>query len=103
MPVIASAEKKMRQDKKRTKINRARKDNLKKLLKEARKNPNADNYKKAQSAIDKLVKVKVIHKNKGSRLKSRLVALFKKLAKTNKETVVAKKLKVKKTKKETKN
>lgn len=98
MPVIASAEKKMRQDRKRTKINRSRKESVKNLLKEARKNPNSDSYKKAQSAIDKLAKTKVIHKNKASRLKSRLAALVKKAKTAGKPATAEKKAKTGKAK-----
>lgn len=97
MPIIKSAEKKMRQDVKRTKLNRSRKDTVKSLIKSFRKNPNIAEYKKVQSAIDKLAKVKTIHKNKADRLKSRLMKFMLKSGKTTKETG-EKKVKTKKTK-----
>lgn len=78
MPVIKSALKKMHQDKKRTLLNKNRKAKVKKLLDKARKNPSKENITVVISAIDKLAKVKVIHKNKAARLKSRLNKLSRK-------------------------
>ena len=53
MPIIKSAKKKLKQDK-------------------AKKEPKANNLKKAYSLLDKAAKRKIIHKNKASRLKSQL-------------------------------
>ena len=77
MPVTKSAEKKMRKDKFRTKFNKKRKDEVKNLIKAAQKNPSAQNIKKAQSAVAKLAKIKIIHKNKAARLESQLARLAK--------------------------
>ncbi len=77
MPIIKSASKKMRQDKKRTQLNKSRKRSVKNLIDEALKKPTKENIKAAQSAVDKLAKVKVIHKNKAARIKSRLAKLGK--------------------------
>ncbi|MBI2036468.1 30S ribosomal protein S20 [Candidatus Microgenomates bacterium] len=77
MPIIKSAIKKLRQDRKRTKINRAKKENLKELIKKAKKSKTAEAVKKAQSAIDKAAKTHLIHKNKAARLKSALSKLAK--------------------------
>jgi ribosomal protein S20 len=74
MPIIKSAIKKVRKDKKRTAINslyvRAYQGTLKKI-----KRGGSDVKKLISlfySQIDKAVKHKVIHKNKGMRLKSRV-------------------------------
>ncbi|MFH0937232.1 MAG: 30S ribosomal protein S20 [Candidatus Daviesbacteria bacterium] len=75
MPVIRSAIKKVRKDKTRTARNKAREMVYKKLLKTARKNPNVKNLSAVFSALDKAVKVHLIHANKSARLKSRLSKL----------------------------
>lgn len=75
MPLIKSAIKKMRKDKVRTKRNAARESVLKNLVKKARKTPSQETLKAAFSALDKAAKVKIIHKNKASRIKSRLSKL----------------------------
>lgn len=72
MPIIASAEKKMRKDKKRTTLNKSRKETVKKLVKQAKKDRKIESVRKAQGAIAKLAKVNVIHKNKAARLISQL-------------------------------
>lgn len=77
MPILKSAIKKLRKDKKRTKINKARKENLKKLIKEAIKSKSSPKIIKATSFIDKMAKVHLIHKKKASHLKSRLSKLKK--------------------------
>lgn len=75
MPVIASARKKMRQDRKRTKENQIKKEKLKNLLKKARKTPTQENIQAAISFLDKVAKRSLIHKNKASHLKSSLAKL----------------------------
>ena len=62
----------MRKDKARTIKNYKRETTVRRLVKEARdqKTPKALNL--AFSALDKAAKVKLIHKNKANRLKSRL-------------------------------
>lgn len=72
MPIIKSAVKKLRKDKKRTKINLKYEKQYKRLLKQVKKTKNKDLLKLAYSKIDKAAKRKVIHKNKAARLKSRL-------------------------------
>ncbi len=76
MPIIQSAKKKMRQDKKRTERNKLKKDNVKALIKNMRRDPSTEVYSKLSSALDKSVKTKFIHPNKASRLKSRLSKLI---------------------------
>lgn len=77
MPVTKGAIKKARQDKKRTKVNRVRRENLKKLFKIAQKTKSSSNVRKAISFVDKMAKKHLIHKNKAGRLKSRLSKLAK--------------------------
>lgn len=75
MPIIKSAIKKVRKDKTRTERNNKRAAALGKLLKQARKVGNPKNLSAISSALDKAVKVNLIHPNKASRLKSRLSKL----------------------------
>ncbi len=80
MPIIKSAKKKLRQDKKRTKRNKKYELAYKKAIDEVKKHKKgvkaADLLKKAYRAIDKAIKQKIIHKNKGSRLKSMASAVL---------------------------
>ena len=69
MPIIKSAIKKMKQDKKKTKRNDAHVAAFKGLFKKSNK---AD-AKKAYSVIDKAAKKGVIHKNKAARLKAKFL------------------------------
>ncbi|MDP2649892.1 MAG: 30S ribosomal protein S20 [bacterium] len=75
MPVIKSAKKKLRQDKKRTQRNAKKESLFENLIKKAKKNPSPQAIKKAFSAIDKAKKSKIIHANKAARLKSSLSKL----------------------------
>lgn len=79
MPNIQSAKKKMRKDVKRTKQNEAHRNAIQKAVKYLVKHKGgegaADKAKKTLSLIDKAAKKKVIHKNKASRLKSRVMKL----------------------------
>ncbi|MBI3385347.1 30S ribosomal protein S20 [Candidatus Gottesmanbacteria bacterium] len=77
MPVIHSAKKKMRQDRLRTKVNKEKKEILKKTLKLVRQKPTPENISKTQSVIDKMAKRHLIHKNKAARLKSQVAKLVK--------------------------
>lgn len=70
MPILNSAKKALRQTKKRTLINKAKKAALKTAFKNlSPKSPESLN--RLYSLADKLVKNGVIHKNKAKRLKSR--------------------------------
>lgn len=72
MPLIKSAIKKLRKDRKRTIVNKAKKETLKGLIKNTWVNKNTDTLKAVFSALDKAVKTNLIQRNKASRLKSRL-------------------------------
>lgn len=75
MPVIKSAQKKLRADRNKEKTNNLLRDLFKKTLKTARKRPNSENISKATKVIDKLAKKNLIHKNKAGRIKSSLSKL----------------------------
>lgn len=72
MPIIKSAIKKVRKDKTRTARNKQRAIIMDRLIKEARRKPGEKSLSVVFSALDKAVKVNLIHKNRADRLKSRL-------------------------------
>lgn len=73
MPIIKSAKKKMRSDKRKRARNLRAKLIVKAAVKTARQNPGSETFKAAQRALDKAVTTRLIHRNKAARLKSRLV------------------------------
>jgi|WetSurMetagenome_2_1015567.scaffolds.fasta_scaffold887559_1 small subunit ribosomal protein S20 len=75
MPVIKSAKKKLRKDKKITAQNNKLRVALKKVLKETSKKPSEVTLKKAVQLIDKAAKKNIVHRNKAARLKSKLTRL----------------------------
>lgn len=77
MPVLQSAKKALRRDKRRAVINKKIKEKIKEILKSARKNPNKKNLGLVFTALDRAAKKKIIHQNKANRLKSRLSKLLK--------------------------
>ena len=87
MPVIKSAIKKLRIDKKRTFHNNILRNTLESAIKKAEKETrDFEVIKKAQSLLDKAVKNGLVHKNKAARIKA-------KLAKKVKPTLLIKKVK----------
>lgn len=72
MPITSSAKKKMRRDIRKRALNLRKKIALKKAIKAVRRNPTIDAFKVAQKALDKMVKVNLIHRNQAARLKSQL-------------------------------
>ncbi len=72
MPIIKSAKKKLRQDKKRSELNNSYRNRFKKAVKEFQAKPSVKALSEAFSLIDKAAKKNIIHKNKASRLKSGL-------------------------------
>lgn len=99
MPVIKSAEKKLRKDKKRTAENKRIEKLFISAFKKVKKNPTESVVKKTAQLADKLAKKNIIHKNKAARIKSKLSKLLhKKLAK-NKEEKISKTTKKKSAKK----
>jgi len=82
MPVTDSAQKAVRRDKKRTKVNRRRKNTMRDAIKEVEDLVEDGEVKKAedklpdaQKAIDKAEKQNIIHENKAARKKSQLARL----------------------------
>ena len=72
MPIIKSAKKRMRSSARKKAQNLVVKQAYKGAVKEARANKSDKTIKTAYKALDKAAKRGVIHKNKASRLKSRL-------------------------------
>lgn len=75
MPIIKSALKKVRKDKKRTVHNAKTRKSLKGLVKKMRKTPSKKTLQQVTSALDKAAKTNLIHPNKASRIKSQLSKL----------------------------
>lgn len=84
MPVIKSARKKQKQDKRRTAQNASLEKTYKQLLKLAKQTPSQEAMQKAFSALDKAAKNNIIHKNKAARLKASLARNNAKNSKTEK-------------------
>ena len=72
MPVIKSAKKKLKVDRKRESANKKMMSLVEISIKKTRKTPTAKSIENVFSVIDKAVKKNIIHKNKASRIKSRL-------------------------------
>lgn len=77
MPVIKSAIKKLRQDKKRESQNNLLRQNLKNAIRSARKTKTAKSVTVAIQAIDKASKKNLLHTNTAGRIKSSLSKLAK--------------------------
>ena len=76
MPITKSAIRKLRADKRKAKVNLKVRRALKEAVAQMRKKPSAKNLTAMFSRADRAAKSGVIHKNKASRLKSRLSALI---------------------------
>ena len=76
MPIIKSAKKKLRADKKRQSSNRKLVNILDSAIKKAKKLPSEKSVTDAISLADKAAKKKIIHKNKAARIKSKLSKLL---------------------------
>jgi len=77
MPVIKSAIKKLRQDKKREQRNDVLRELLKSTIRSAKKTSDGAVVAHAFSVVDKAAKNNIIHKNKASRIKSALSKISK--------------------------
>ena len=75
MPIIKSAIKKLRKDRKRVRINDQKRLALRRSIKKAKKSKKEMDVRAAISLIDKASKNHLIHKNKAARLKSTLAKL----------------------------
>jgi len=78
MPITKSAQKALRQSRRRKKINLARKEAMKGAIKDAQKIKSSEALSLAYKAIDKAVKKGVIKKQTAARKKSRLTRFLKK-------------------------
>jgi len=76
MPLTKQAIKKVRQDKRKTIYNIRTKKAYKQAVVAFRKKPTAKSISEVFSKLDRAAKTNLIHKNKASRLKSRLSALI---------------------------
>jgi small subunit ribosomal protein S20 len=72
MPVTRSARKKLKVDRKRESANKKIEAFINSTIKKAQRKPTPGNIQKAFKVIDKGVKKNIFHKNKASRIKSRL-------------------------------
>lgn len=77
MPVTKQAKKKLRKDRRRERKNLEVKSVFKKAVKDTKKNPTVKKISDAFKIIDKAAKKRIIHKNKASRIKSRMAKLVK--------------------------
>jgi len=80
MPITTSAKKALRKDKRRTIINKRLRQRVSSAVKKAKKQPTEKSLSFSFSILDKAAKKKIIHKNKASRLKSRLAKMLKLVA-----------------------
>jgi small subunit ribosomal protein S20 len=80
MPILANAQKALRQAKRRTLENRPVRSRVKTMVDAMKKTPSLEKLSQAFSAIDKAVKKHLIHKNKAARMKSQLNKLLTKVA-----------------------
>ena len=76
MPIIASAAKKLRHDRRRTKQTMNVRVRLRTVVKSFRASPSKKSLSEVFTTLDKAAKRNVIHKNKAARLKSRLAKLI---------------------------
>lgn len=76
MPVIKSAKKKLKVDRKRESANKKAQALINIAIKKAKKKPTPGSIQEAFKAIDKGIKKDIFHKNKGARIKSRLSKLL---------------------------
>lgn len=78
MPVIKSAKKKLRADRKRQSANKKIETLVKRTIKMAEGKPTPKSIQEAFMVIDKAAKKNIIHKNKAARIKSKLSKLLNK-------------------------
>lgn len=75
MPILANAKKALRVSQRKAAINSLVRSRLRTTMEVARKKPAAREVNEAFSAIDKAIKGKIIHANKGARYKHQLSTL----------------------------
>lgn len=95
MPVIRSAKKKLRVDRKRESANKKVEAFINFVIKKAQRKPTPGSIREAFKVIDKGVKKNIFHKNKASRIKSRLSKLIGKKSQSSIKPKTSKPAKVK--------
>lgn len=95
MPVIKSAKKKLKVDRKREISNKKIKASINFAIKKAQRKPTPENIQKAFKAIDRGTKKDVFHKNKAARIKSGLSKLISKKSSSLIKTKPSKPIKTK--------
>jgi small subunit ribosomal protein S20 len=80
MPLIKSAIKKMRQDRARERVNRAKKNALKGVIKQLQAKPSLEALSLSFSALDRAAKIGLIPKRRADRKKARLAKLISKIS-----------------------
>jgi len=78
MPITASALKKMRVDRRRTRVNAPVIAAAKNAIRKARMEKTQESFSKLYSALDRAVAHRLMSRNKAGRLKSRIVSVPKK-------------------------
>jgi small subunit ribosomal protein S20 len=78
MPITKSAIKALRQDKRRTSVNKPIRTRVKTTSDAVTEKPSLETVSAAFSAIDRAAKKHIMHKNKAARLKAKLSKLLKK-------------------------
>jgi small subunit ribosomal protein S20 len=76
MPILKHAKKKLKQDKKRTALNKKVKNTYKELVKAAKLEKTEKAVSAAFSSLDKAAKKHIIHANKAARLKSSITKIL---------------------------
>ncbi len=76
MPVTKTAKRALRSSKRKQDVNKAFVTRFEVAIREAKKSKTGDAIRKASSLADKAAKKNIIHKNKASRIKSRLSKLL---------------------------
>ena|SRR3989338_9237829 len=77
MPILKSAKKALRQDRRRSKVNAKVRRTMKRAVKLAARQPTEKNISEAYRRVDRAAKKGVVHKNTAARLKARLMQRIK--------------------------
>lgn len=78
MPIIKSAKKKLKQDRKKSKLNARYAHTYKQIIKKVKKGDKKIALKSVYSIIDKVAQKNIIHAHKAKRLKSQIARAYRK-------------------------
>ena len=70
MPILKGSKKALRQTRKRTKVNKIKKNSLREAIQKLKKDKKESLLREVYKQTDKAVKSGIIHKNKAARIKS---------------------------------